>query len=229
MRSPKPPESSHPRLPQTLTEPSRKGSPGASCKGSPAVPAKAHRPLPYRLTRALPERLTYCSRKTSPLRRFACCGCRMCGSASRNIQAVLPTRETIRPAIRLSRTPRSAHLSFLAGHCALWRCECSSRAILFGCRSVASPRCLHCIWRIDRAHYRRTRERPRKRDYGCNFILNPTTPGSSVVDTAKPHDFASEIIAVFSRNASPTIHAVPRDRAYSMMRVIIRRPSPLPF
>lgn len=65
--------------------------------------------------------------------------------------------------------------------------------------------------------------------YGCNFILNPTTPGSSVADTANPHDFANAIIAVFSRNASPTIHAVPRDRAYSMMRVIISRPSPLPF
>ena len=49
--------------------------------------------------------------------------------------------------------------------------------------------------------------------YGCNFILKPTTPGSSVVDTSKPHDFASEIIAEFSRSASPTIQAVPRERA----------------
>lgn len=49
--------------------------------------------------------------------------------------------------------------------------------------------------------------------YGCNFILKPTTPGSSVVDTANPHDFASEIIAEFSRSASPTIQVVPRERA----------------
>lgn len=49
--------------------------------------------------------------------------------------------------------------------------------------------------------------------YGCNFILKPTTPGSSVLDTAKPHDFASEIIAEFSRSASPIIQAVPRERA----------------
>ena len=51
------------------------------------------------------------------------------------------------------------------------------------------------------------------RRYGCNFILKPTTPGSSVVDTANPHAFASEIIAVFSRSASPIIQAVPRERA----------------
>lgn len=48
---------------------------------------------------------------------------------------------------------------------------------------------------------------------GCSFILNPTTPGSSVADTSKPHDFASAIIGAFSRSASPIIHAVPRDRA----------------
>ena len=57
------------------------------------------------------------------------------------------------------------------------------------------------------------RLRPLTDAYDCNFILKPTTPGSSVVDTAKPHDFASEIIAEFSRSASPTIHAVPRERA----------------
>lgn len=49
--------------------------------------------------------------------------------------------------------------------------------------------------------------------YGCSFILKPTTPGSSVADTSNPHDFASEIIGAFSRSASPTIHAVPRERA----------------
>ncbi len=65
--------------------------------------------------------------------------------------------------------------------------------------------------------------------HGCNFNLNATTPGSSVDDTMKPLSFASEIIAAFSRSASPTIHAVPRERAYSMMRVISIRPSPLPF
>lgn len=68
----------------------------------------------------------------------------------------------------------------------------------------------HCS--IDAMHYLRN-VGPQTDAYGCNFILNPTTPGSSVVDTANPHDFASEIIAVFSRNASPTIHAVPRERA----------------
>jgi hypothetical protein len=71
----------------------------------------------------------------------------------------------------------------------------------------------HHAFRVDDARYRRTFAHRRPRDYDCSFILNPTTPGSSVVDTAKPHDFASEIIAVFSRSASPIIHAVPRDRA----------------
>lgn len=49
--------------------------------------------------------------------------------------------------------------------------------------------------------------------HGCSFSRNATTPGSSVDDTAKPLSFASEIIAVFSRSASPIIHAVPRERA----------------
>lgn len=79
-------------------------------------------------------------------------------------------------------------------------------------RSVATVHCQQPAFRGGCARYRRTFGHARRLDYGCSFILNPTTPGSSVVDTSKPQDFASEIIAVFSRSASPTIHAVPRDR-----------------
>lgn len=224
--SPQPPEKSHRRLLETLTDVSRTSSPiapasahrgvperltGLSRRGSPTLPGKAHRTLPYRLT-TLPCKSSPAVPEKSHLGDGLELASPECG------------HEPVH-AHRLKRLRKVT----IAARCMRLRAPCVRRDIAAIDRSdmlaVASVR--RPLWRYlhsslksrhggtsqHRRHALPSSVEPRTDTYGCSFILKPTTPGSSVVDTANPHAFASEIIAEFSRSASPTIHAVPRARA----------------
>lgn len=204
-----------------LTTPSRKGSPGP--------PARAHRQLPRRITGCFRIDSPDCSRKSSlsAPEKSHLWSAFNAGGAQGGRQCARILRRNRRYAEVTSirnRPPRTRQLDEIA----LCRRSRSERrtdphseakesndlhAELQPIRSVAAAHHRHRAFRSGCARHRRTSRHTRRRDYGCSFILNPTTPGSSVVDTSKPQDFASEIIAVFSRSASPTIQAVPRDRA----------------
>ncbi len=225
-----PSRKSSPRLPETLTEASRMCSPtrpaaphrcaperltDASRRYSPATPGKAHRMLPYRLTSTIPEKLTGGSRKISPfgqalifeaeIRRQIRVGTsRKTVTRDRNRGKRYASRDACRMRVVVSVANRQRHVRRRFAR------ETGSNA-RHGIRDRKHPQRAGKPG-TSTAYGVRTRRAADGR-YGCSFILKPTTPGSSVVDTAKPHDFASAIIAEFSRSASPIIHAVPRERA----------------
>ncbi|VWD23616.1 hypothetical protein BCO71171_03398 [Burkholderia contaminans] len=237
-RSPNPPEKAHPgswrpspkrpgcphrHFPQFLTHAPRKGSPAApagahrpfpgrltecSCIGSPSAPVSTHPNLPGEAHRQLPKNLTFWA--SSNFRRWNAT-VNACGHLVRNGAAGRISRQ----AVRVSRCRIGAICASIFPP--------RTGADSFSAASLSRQVRMLCI--PDRQHSERagrpetstacnvSARRATDRRYGCNFILKPTTPGSSVVDTANPHAFASEIIAVFSRSASPTIQAVPRERA----------------
>lgn len=223
-----PSRKSSPRLPETLTEASRMCSPtrpaaphrcaperltDASRRYSPATPGKAHRMLPYRLTSTIPEKLTGGSRKISPFGQTRILRLKYGG------KYVWVPRGKLRCGTDIA--TNGTRLAMPAVCASLFPSRTGSDT--FAIVSLARPVRMPCI--RDRKHPQRAGKpgtstaygvrtrRAADGRYGCSFILKPTTPGSSVVDTAKPHDFASAIIAEFSRSASPIIHAVPRERA----------------
>ncbi len=211
--SPKPPGCAHRHVPQPLTDAPR--------KGSPTPPAGTHRPLPGRLTE--------CSRIGSP-------------RPSRRSSPAAPEKSHLLGRLEFSRLKYSGKYVWVPRGKLRCGSEIAANgtrlAMPAGCASLFPSRTGSDTFAVvsltrpvrmpgirDRKHPQRAGKpgtstaygvrtrRTADGRYGCSFILKPTTPGSSVVDTAKPHDFASAIIAEFSRSASPIIHAVPRERA----------------
>lgn len=204
------PERPHQSLPQVLTEASRKGSPASpagthrpfpgeltepSRIGSPCCPGKAHSPFPKSLTLATALKTRGRNTAANACRHIGGNGCG--GPISQHAASIAGHHACVAVSLRPAGPTRCRTLCFKAAPNALHSLFSVRHGEMFGCVDpCAAPSA-----------------GPETDDYGCSFILKPTTPGSSVVDTANPHDFASEIIAEFSRSASPTIHAVPRERA----------------
>lgn len=219
---------SSPQFPKTLT--------GLSRTSSPTHPANAHRPFPGKAHRGFPQGLTGSSREgspdapesahlTAPGKSHLCsvsdgaggqCARLCAGTWRRDRRYAEVNAHAIacyeRRKSRRSLLPAGREASVVPIRISKGKELNDLHSQLHPIRPIATVHHRHRAFRGDCARSRRKFEHARRRDYGCSFILNPTTPGSSVVDTSKPHDFASEIIAVFSRSASPTIHAVPRDR-----------------
>lgn len=211
-----------PLLPKRLTF--------GSCRPSPAVPEPSHRAVPQALTDASGRRLPLVFTTRRQVRP---------GKPHRAIPKTLTFGSCISsPAVPVSTHPLAWQMpdATLLKKLTFWdrsrsRAPECRRERYRGTTSVArSRRAIPMMRREANRHARplplqgnrtalartgpRIRLAPSPRTHsGCSFILNPTTPGSSVADTSKPHDFASAIIGAFSRSASPIIHAVPRDRA----------------